>query len=68
MSDEYVRITATIAARSPDAVLLSNSDVEAWVPRSCIHGGDDVAVREAPLGSEREFQMREWFAKKKGFV
>lgn len=68
MSDEYVRINATVRAISPDAVLLETEDAEGWIPRSCLHGGDDALLRELTVGSEREFQVREWLARKKGFV
>ena len=68
MTDEYVTVEATLRAVSPDAVLLETEDMEGWVPRSCLHGADDIALRAMTIGSEHGFQIRQWFAKKKGFV
>lgn len=68
MSDDYVRIPATVRAMSPDAVLLETEEGEFWVPRTCIHGGDDVALRTIQRGDEHEFQVRRWLAEKKGMI
>ena len=67
-SDEYVSISATVRAFSPDAVCIEVEGDDFWVPRSCIHGRDDIALRALEVGTEHEFQVRRWLAEKKGMI
>ena len=70
MNEEYIPVMARVRARSPKAVLLDNGTVEAWVPRSCLHGADDLYLNKHSLDDmeEREFRIMEWQAKVKGFI
>lgn len=69
MADDYVSISATVRASSPDAVCMETEEGEFWIPRSCIHGGDDLWLRGAHrVGEEREFRVRRWLAEKKGMI
>jgi hypothetical protein len=74
MTDDYVSVPVMVQAVTEKAVMLSsitNPDVEEWVPRSCLHGGDDLWLTKEGrnvIYQEREFRLREWVAKLKGFV
>jgi len=66
-----VEITATVRAKTKLAVLLDDGEIEDWVPRSCLHGGDDLYLDKIPIsgdGEERVFRMRRWQAHLKGFI
>lgn len=67
-SDEYVRVTAVVEGKTDKAVRLSNGETHAWVPRSCLHAADDVALNNMSIADERTFRMREWIAEREGFI
>lgn len=67
--DPYVEIECTIVDASPKAVkvrLSSTRDIH-WVPRSCLHGGQESRVAELQ-GDELKLKVRRWFAQKEGLV
>lgn len=71
MSDGYVTVTAVLRQRTARAVLLDvGADVArgAWVPRSCLHAGDDRRIDAAAIDSEVSLQVREWIAEREGLV
>lgn len=70
MSDDYVTVTATLKARTRKAVLLATSDNldGSWVPRSCIHGGDESKINDYAIGDEIELRMFEWIAEKESLA
>jgi hypothetical protein len=70
-SDEaYIRISGTIRAVSPNAVLFESQDgeTEDWIPRSTIHGADETQLRRSDMGKETTLLVMEWVLKKKGFI
>jgi len=72
--DDYVTVPVMIQAVTDKAVCVSSlndPDVEDWLPRSCLHGGDDSWLTEQGRNAiyvERDIQIREWIAKAKGFA
>lgn len=65
--DDYVQVAGTIVGITPKAVLLDVATEEVWIPRSLLHGADDLALKESlGKGDTHVFQVREWFAKKEG--
>jgi len=70
--DDYVRIHCRVE-RPPrrDAVMLSVGDSvprAAWVPRSCLHGADDLTLNKAKAGDKLTLRIREWKAEQCGFL
>ena len=48
------------------AVRLQVKDAEsAWIPRSCIHGGDDRELDRLELDQEISIRIMEWVAQKR---
>lgn len=70
MADEYRIVTAKLKAVKPRAILVDNwRGGEAWIPRSLIHGGDDLLKIEKALpGAEITFRLMEWKAEELGFA
>jgi hypothetical protein len=69
MSDNYVRVTAKVLAITAYAVELEAEGEAKWIPRSVLHGADDLALRgDVKTGDEHEFQIRRWKAEQAGFV
>jgi hypothetical protein len=69
--DAYVRVVVVLRQIRPRAVLLEwgkGVPRGAWIPRSCIHGGDDLALGKATPGSEVTIQIREWIAQREGLI
>ena len=70
-TDDYAHVTATVRKSTRGAVLLDDGEIEDWIPRSCLHGADDLYLNSIPAdgdGTEHEFRIREWVARVKGFV
>lgn len=69
--DDYVTVTAILRRRTARAVLLDvGGEVGrgAWVPRSCLHAGDDRSIDAAAIDSEVSLQVRGWIAEREGLV
>lgn len=46
------------------AILVSDGDVEDWIPKSVIHEGSEVWE----LGQQGDLVVMEWFAEKQGWL
>ena len=64
--DEYVAVLAVLRGYTNKAVRLQVKDAEsAWIPRSCIHGGDDRELDRLELDQEISIRIMEWVAQKR---
>jgi hypothetical protein len=56
MADDYVRVTVTLSALSPDAVFLEmdGGEIGGWVPRSCLYGPDETELCLSMIGDQIE--------------
>ncbi len=71
MSDDYVRVRGRIKEIRPASVLFAvGAGVEraAWLPRSLIHGADDIALNGKFAGEEMTLRVVEWKADECGFT
>jgi hypothetical protein len=68
MSDNYVGVTAKLLARRPKAILLEGENGGGWIPRSCIHGGDDSALDAIAIGDEVTLRIFEWVANRENLA
>lgn len=71
MSDEYVRISCTVEAIRNKAVMLSVGESvrrAAWIPRSAIHGADDLTLDGMMAGTKTVLRIREWKADQEGLT
>lgn len=67
--DDYVKVFGEVRAITFKAVLLqTETGVEHWVPRSNLHGADDIALRTTEIGDTREFQIRRWYAEREEII
>ena len=67
MSDAYVKIDCLIVKVTPKAVLIDVNGSEHWVPRSCIHGGDEIRLDALHVDDEVELKIFQWIAEREGF-
>ena len=65
-SNDYLYITATVVAKTPKAVLLTNESAKGWVPRSCIHAASDDLIDDASPGDTITIKVREWIVDRIG--
>lgn len=71
MADSYVNVRATLRAVRPSSILVSRIDRvshQAWLPRSVLHGGDDLRIEAALVDTELSFRVREWKAREAGLA
>jgi hypothetical protein len=71
MSDDYVTITCVMKSKTDKAVLIDVGDAvthPSWIPRSCLHAMSDIAVANARKDDELELRLREWVARREGFL
>lgn len=72
MSEEYRTVTATIKTIRERWILVvrPNAPGRACIPRSLIHGGDDIKLdgldTNFPVGVEHTFRLVEWKAEQVG--
>jgi hypothetical protein len=73
--DDYIALTVQVETATPKAVLLRPVDAAgqaqpraAWIPRSCIHGGDDIALDRLARGSITTLRVRAWKAEREGLA
>lgn len=66
MKERYTRVRATFIRYTQSAALFEIDDAEQWIPRSLIHGGDDMQLARLARGDEFSFQLMEWKAKELG--
>lgn len=70
VSDDYVRVLGKIEAVRKGAVMFSvgkSVPRAAWIPRSLIHGADDLTLDGRMVGEECALRIREWKADEVGF-
>ena len=71
MSDTYVSVSVILRRRTSKAVLVSPTEdrsIEAWIPRSCIHGADERTLDGVDLGDEIMLRMWEWIADRESLI
>lgn len=72
MTDTYRTITTRFRGLSPKALKVdkpaSRGDGTAWIPRSLIHGADDLALGKAFDGQEITLRVMDWKAEELGFA
>lgn len=65
--DPYAKVTCKVLKLTDKAVHVEDQlGTLAWVPRSCLHGGDDRMLEEN-LGDTVELRIRQWLAEREGF-
>lgn len=65
--ENYVVVECEIKAISPRAVLIAQNDIEAWIPRSLLHGGTDCMLHKDVIHTEMAVKMFMWKADQEGF-
>jgi len=71
--ESYRTVTTRLRARTPKAIkvdLPPAKQGETWIPRSLIHGADDLALAKSSawIGTEITFRLMEWKAEELGFA
>lgn len=69
--DEYVRVRGWIQAVREKSVLFAVGESvrrAGWIPRSCIHGADDLQLDGKMVGDAMTLRIREWKADELGFT
>ena len=64
--ERYTRVKAIFLRYTQSAALFEIEDDEVWIPRSLIHGGDDMRLARLSRGDDVAFQLMEWKAKELG--
>lgn len=66
--DPYTTIPCKILTVRPKSVQIEDEHGNiCWVPRSCLHGGDDRLLDDSE-GDDVQLKIRRWFAEKEGLV
>ena len=63
--DDYVTVTTVLRRIRDEASLVDRARddrVTVWIPRSCLHAADDLAVERAEIGAEVTIRVRRWKA------
>lgn len=73
MTESYAKIEVTIHLVKRDAVQISPTGrgsfpVTVWVPRSLVHGGDDLKLAKALRNDTLTIRIMEWKAKDLGLL
>jgi hypothetical protein len=71
MADEYVRIRGRIEAVRKGSILLSVGESvrrAGWIPRSLIHGADEITLDGRMIGDQVALRVFEWKADELGFT
>lgn len=76
--DDYVKVAGKVRHVRPASVLFSPGETvgAAWIPRSCIHGADDLALtdrtgeinRAGNRGTPMTLRIRRWKAEETGMA
>lgn len=69
-SDDYIHFDLHILLIREKSVKVETlGGDEVWLPRSVVHGSNDVALtKEWDIGEVHNFQVRRWFAKQEGMI
>ena len=66
--DPYITLSCKVLKVTEKAVHIEDeSGTQCWVPRSCVHGGDDGRLDDS-IGDDIELKVRRWFAEKEGLL
>lgn len=66
MAKEYVTVYCTLIRFTPDAILITQNDVdEVWIPRSCVQFDLDDNELNDTIDEETDFDIEKEFADKK---
>lgn len=67
---DYRTVTVRIGRVTPKAieVLVPNRQGSDWIPRSLVHGGDDLKISQAIIGTDWTFRVLEWKAEELGLA
>lgn len=67
-SEDYCKIDCIFVRLSGGAVLIDVSGDKHWIPRSCIHGADEIRLRDCDEGDELCLRIFEWLCEKESLV
>lgn len=70
MADEYRTVTAILRQRRANAIMIEHQMRPGWVsvPRSLIHGADDLKIGGYGIDEEITFRLRDWKAEQLGLA
>jgi hypothetical protein len=72
MSDSYRIVTTKLRGMTEKAIFVDapfgSREKEVSIPRSLIHGGDDMKFGTAFVGQEVTFRLMDWKAEALGFA
>ena len=60
MSDNYAKIDCIFICLTGAAVCIDVNGDKHWIPRSCIHGADEIRLRDCDEGDELCLRVFEW--------
>lgn len=68
--DGYVEIDCTFLGNTDRAVKIAHEMIggSCWIPRSCLHGGDDLRIKDMGEGEAVQLKIRRWKAEAEGLV
>jgi len=64
---EYEEIDLEVIFTTDDAILLTDSDIEGWIPKSCIQNIDELP-KSMDKGDSYTFEIATYQLKDKGFI
>lgn len=66
--DPYVTVECKIVRATEKAVQIEDGGGDThWLPRSCLHGGDDGLV-DGSIGDDVQLKVRRWIAEREGII
>lgn len=72
MADSYRTVTTKLRGLTTNAIRVDapfgNREKEVWIPRSLIHGADEMKFSPVHLDQEVTFRLMEWKAEALGFA
>lgn len=70
MSDSYRIVSAVLKAVRPNSIFIAapTRPGDVSIPRSLIHGGDDLKLDRARVGEEFSFRLLAWKAEEVGLA
>lgn len=71
MADRYRTVTVMLRQRRASSIMVETSNRRGWqaIPRSCIHGGDNLKIdRLGGVDEEITIRIFDWLAEDKGLA
>lgn len=72
MNDSYRTVTCTLRQRRASAIMVEVKNRPGWhsIPRSCLHGADDLKLDRGALEIDSEITIRvqDWKAEQEGLA